>query len=623
MTRPLRLTLAALLVIVVLAAATPVVYAQYPLAQSSTVLAFDGYHDYAATLAFMDHYAATYPDIVEKFCIGSSYLGTEVWGVIITNKATGPHQTKSGYWADGNRHSGEVTGAEAVLYTIKYLCENYGTDPVVTRIVDTKVAYLIPKMNPDGSDNYLHTPEGIRSTVRPYDQDGDGQADEDPADDLDGDGYSRQMRWQDPEGQYVLDPAAPDGMRRRREGDAGPFYSMGSEGIDNDGDGRINEDGTGGLDLHRNFPFNWRVMPQDDATGRGRTQGGAGEYPLSEPEVRNIVVFLMRHTNINTVETYDTSVPMLLRPPSMGDDRLMFPEDEAWYLEYDRIGSGITGYERTGNVYRDYGGGSPLFGHSPDFGYFAYGSMWYGDELWVSGRVDTDGDGRSTSEEQAAWRASLPAPYCDQPWTPARHPTLGRVEVGGTNGKFTRQNPPPSMLIDEIHKNVLWAVRKMEWMPLARVAETRVERVPELADVYRVTAWFVNEGRLPTALEQAKLIHIVSEDYAEIRLPEGMSLVDEAGNPRRGSFGRGGRGGGMPGMMGMGRPGAGGPGAGGPTVNRIQMGWLDGSMDQEYAPMRRVIWYVKADGAQERTITVGIGSTRGGEHFVDLELPRR
>ena len=42
---------------------------------------------------------------------------------------------------------------------------------------------------------------------------------------------------------------------------------------------------------------------------------------------------LVPDPNINTVETYDTTVPMLLRPPSMGDDRLMFPEDEAWYQE--------------------------------------------------------------------------------------------------------------------------------------------------------------------------------------------------------------------------------------------------------------------------------------------------
>ena len=148
MPRCIRLSAAALLVVVFTAAASPTVEAQFPLAQSSSLLEFDGYHDYAASLAFMDHYANTYPDIVEKFSIGESFLGTTVWGVIITNKATGSHVDKSAYWADGNRHSGEVTGAEAVLYTIKYLCENYGKDPVVTDIVDNKVAYPKPCAQP-------------------------------------------------------------------------------------------------------------------------------------------------------------------------------------------------------------------------------------------------------------------------------------------------------------------------------------------------------------------------------------------------------------------------------------------------------------------------------------------
>jgi hypothetical protein len=67
-----------------------------------------------------------------------------------------------------------------------------------------------------------------------------------------------------------------------------------AEGIDNDGDGRYNEDGIGGLDLHRNYPENWRPMPGGDATGRGWTQFGAGEFPLSEPETRSVVLWLLR-----------------------------------------------------------------------------------------------------------------------------------------------------------------------------------------------------------------------------------------------------------------------------------------------------------------------------------------
>ena len=127
----------------------------------------------------------------------------------------------------------------------------------------------------------------------------------------------------------------------------------------------------GGLDLHRNYPENWR--PETEETTRGYTQGGAGEYPLSEVETRAVVTFLLAHPNVSVVNTMDTSVPMLLRPPSTSaSDERMYPEDLALYKAFDEKGKQITGYARAGDVYNDYGRGSPLFGHSPDFGYLQY-----------------------------------------------------------------------------------------------------------------------------------------------------------------------------------------------------------------------------------------------------------
>lgn len=55
--------------------------------------------------------------------------------------------------------------------------------------VDTRTIYIMPKLNPDGSDHYLTKPDGMRSSVRPYDSDHDGLLDEDPREDLDRDGY--------------------------------------------------------------------------------------------------------------------------------------------------------------------------------------------------------------------------------------------------------------------------------------------------------------------------------------------------------------------------------------------------------------------------------------------------
>ena len=211
--------------------------------------------------------------------------------------------------------------------------------------------------NPDGNLLYLETAQTLRSTIRPTDNDRDGLLDEDPADDLDGDGVIRQMRVKVAMGKGdAVDRrrAIRSGRLMRRVGAGKGDYLLLTEGYDNDGDGRVNEDGIGGLDLHRNYPENWR--PETEETGRGYTQGGAGEYPLSEIETRAVVTFLLAHPNVSVVNTMDTTVPMLLRPPSTSpSDERMYPEDLALYKKFDTKGKVITGYARAGDVYNDYG----------------------------------------------------------------------------------------------------------------------------------------------------------------------------------------------------------------------------------------------------------------------------
>ena len=64
----------------------------------------------------------------------------------------------------------------------------------------------MPKLNPDGSDHVITKPDGLRSVVRPYDDDGDGKKDEDPSEDLNGDGYVTLMRVRDPNGSLRTSP---------------------------------------------------------------------------------------------------------------------------------------------------------------------------------------------------------------------------------------------------------------------------------------------------------------------------------------------------------------------------------------------------------------------------------
>jgi hypothetical protein len=308
--------------------------------------------------------------------------------------------------------------------------------------------------------------------------------------------------------------------------------------LDNDGDGQYNEDGVGGLDLHRNYPENWRPEPGLDLTGRGRTQLGAGAYPLSEPETRTVVLFLLQHPNVSVGQTMDTAVPMHLRPPSTSrSEESMFPGDLALYRYFDERGKKISGYPYAGDVFWDFANatsdyregdeeeeeptGRPLFGHSPDFGYFYYGAIWYGDELWSGGKVvDYDKDGKVSELEVLRWNDEALAGKGFKNWTRFSHPQLGDVEIGGFNPKFFRQNPPASVLEDWAKKEALFNLLLAKSLPQVKIVSVDVRPVKKEPGVLEVVAVFMNEGFLPTALEMAERVKIISPDRAEISFPE-------------------------------------------------------------------------------------------------------
>ncbi len=485
-------------------------------------LTFDTFHSNDVINDWMIQFALDYPDLTELYEVAKSFEGRPILQMTVTNKTKGKDTDKPAAFFEGNRHSGEITSAESSLWLIQYLLTNYGKDQTITDIVDSKTIYIRPVNNPDGHCLYIHTAQSNRSTVRPTDNDLDGLIDEDSPDDINGDGIILTMRWKDEEkGNLILDPDDPTGKILKRVPAGEGIYLSSSEGIDNDNDGRVNEDGIGGLDLHRNYVENWRPESNVEATGRGFSQRGAGPYPLSEIETRAVVTFLLSHPNVYIVNSMDTRVPMHLRAPSTSpSEERMYDEDREWYEYFDKVGKGITGYDRAGDVYSDYGGGNPIFGHGPDFGYWYYGAIWYGDELWNGAKYkDYDDDGDKDQLDLLRWDVEENNGDGFIEWSPAIHPEYGDVEIGGFHPKFFSQNPPAKHLLPWAKNQALFNLEMVKHLPQIEwnnIAVKKKKSYKNDSTDYVITVSFKNTGKLPTALKQAHLVKIVKEDNVSI-----------------------------------------------------------------------------------------------------------
>ncbi|MCI0404501.1 MAG: immune inhibitor A [candidate division Zixibacteria bacterium] len=109
-----------------------------------------GYHTYAEVKIFLDSIAAARPDLVSPvFSIGQSLEGREIWGVKLSNLPNGKDGRPEVLYT-ALTHAREPAGMEVLLYTIRHLLQNYGSDSYVNTLLNTRDLYFLPVLNPDG-----------------------------------------------------------------------------------------------------------------------------------------------------------------------------------------------------------------------------------------------------------------------------------------------------------------------------------------------------------------------------------------------------------------------------------------------------------------------------------------
>lgn len=468
-------------------------------------LRFDRYYTLDEVKEALTALNKAFPKFTKLDVVGKSEEGREIYALTINNPDTGEEREKPGVYVDGNIHGNEIQAGEVCLYYANMLLTKYGENEQITRALDQNAHYIIPVVNVDGRFHFFedgNTPSSNRSIRIPRDDDGDGLFDEDGTDDLDGDGNICQMRIKDPHGDYKTDPEDPRILVRVKPGEKGEYSLIGYEGIDNDGDGRLNEDGEGYLDPNRNWGSKW-LPPY--------VQNGAGNFPFSGIGLKAIDEYIAARPNIIVGYAFHNTGGMWLRAPADKSTKI----DPSDIAAFDVVGNEAVKMT-PGYVYHASYELYPTYGDFTTHLYFAHGILGFVGELFMRSQEtfrdtkasqqasDPDFAGRGGSpdrnRELLQFNDFLAQGELYKEWEKFDHPQFGEIEIGGWV-KMSSRLPHPFMLPELVHRNASVVLHSAQQTPEIEMEVYDVKKLD--GNLNRVRVRLQNRNGLPSMTAQA------------------------------------------------------------------------------------------------------------------------
>jgi hypothetical protein len=476
------------------------------------------------------------------FVIGRSAQGREIR---VLRLGTGDADAKPGVLIVGAADARQQYAAELAEDVAAEIAGAAAADPT---LLDAVTFYVLPQPSPDAAQRRFSSPlweSGASFT--PTDDDRDGAVDEDGPEDLNGDGLITMMRVIDPAGGYLPHPLDARVLIsvKPENGELGQ-WALYVEGVDNDEDERWNEDGHGGVDLNRNFPFDYPFF-----------EPGAGEYQCCEPESRALADWLCERSNIAVVMTLSGGDNLYSLWPTGQDlgevSTSLRAADEPYCKKIAKQYKELSGREGEPPA-------SDQRGSLLKWAYFHYGRWAVGVSPWwieAERKADEEKEG-DTSEEEAATdlqesEAEVNAenqvePAWDVkdkrggyelralksfeqhgiegfvPWQRVEHPDFSGklVEVGGFK-PYSILTPSESELEGLAEKQGEFALDLARMLPKVSLNDVRVEMLG--GGVYRVTCAIVNTGSLPTVSEMGELTRAPYPLQLTLELPAAAELV--------------------------------------------------------------------------------------------------
>jgi carboxypeptidase T len=111
----------------------------------------EGYHSYAEVTAQLRQTVTDHPNLATLSTVGKSYEGRELNMIKISDNA-GTDENEPEVLFTCNQHAREHLTTEMCLHIVSRFTDGYATDPAIKQMVDSREIYVIPNMNPDGSE---------------------------------------------------------------------------------------------------------------------------------------------------------------------------------------------------------------------------------------------------------------------------------------------------------------------------------------------------------------------------------------------------------------------------------------------------------------------------------------
>ncbi|XP_058846262.1 carboxypeptidase B-like isoform X5 [Acipenser ruthenus] len=119
--------------------------------RSAEVYDYEKYNDWDKIVSWTEHIAATFPSLVTRTEIGKTFEGNPIYLLKVGSRQD---QSKPAVFMDCGIHAREWISPAFCQWFVKEATNTYGSDNLMTTLLDNLVFYVVPVLNVDG---YIYT----------------------------------------------------------------------------------------------------------------------------------------------------------------------------------------------------------------------------------------------------------------------------------------------------------------------------------------------------------------------------------------------------------------------------------------------------------------------------------